>query len=417
MTNETFDLILTNPPFVVSGSADISKLIKAHNKRRKYFGQKASGVEGLFVQFIVQALKANGDAWLLLPETLLLRTTDASLRDWMLRNCTVDIIAVLPERTFFNTPKRVVICHLKRRPRTLAEAALAKTLAKERVLLFAVSEIGETRDAKRFPTTSDLPLLVACYRAHAAGATLPAGTKRGVTVSANALYGRASINLRHFWKRADARELGLLGAEEDPVEARRMLDERVAQMKDAVRDWEEVGGKRPTPSTPLAWRTVALGDNSLFSLKIGKRVLKRDIRNARTGVPLFSANVRKPFGYLSAGNAGALTYGGALWSLDSDFDCRPVAPGEVYAITDHCGEIALEVPDIDPRYLARQVLQAGMDQGFSRDYRPSLGLMTALEVALPAKTDGSFDLELMIEWAAFADELEIKAQELAALAT
>ena len=99
MQKEKFDLIITNPPFVVSGSADIGKLIKANNKRKVYFGRKYSGVEGLFIQFIVQSLKRNGEAWVLLPETFFLRTTDQSLRSWMLKSCSIDLLAILPERT------------------------------------------------------------------------------------------------------------------------------------------------------------------------------------------------------------------------------------------------------------------------------------------------------------------------------
>ncbi|MFX6461653.1 hypothetical protein ABTG33_18985, partial [Acinetobacter baumannii] len=85
---------------VVSGSADIGKLINNSPVRKEYFARKYSGVEGLFVQFIVQALKPNGDAWVLLPETFFMRTTDKVLRDWVYQNCELDLLALLPERTF-----------------------------------------------------------------------------------------------------------------------------------------------------------------------------------------------------------------------------------------------------------------------------------------------------------------------------
>ena len=45
-----------------------------------------------------------------------MRTTDKVLRDWVYQNCELDLLALLPERTFFNTPKRVVVAHLKKRP-------------------------------------------------------------------------------------------------------------------------------------------------------------------------------------------------------------------------------------------------------------------------------------------------------------
>lgn len=44
MSTNVYDIIITNPPFVVSGSADIAKLIKGNNARKTYFSQKSSGL-------------------------------------------------------------------------------------------------------------------------------------------------------------------------------------------------------------------------------------------------------------------------------------------------------------------------------------------------------------------------------------
>ncbi len=93
MSRSIYDLIITNPPFVVSGSKDVSKLIKSNNARKTYFSRKSTGLEGLFIQFIIQALKINGHAWVLLPETFFLRTTDKELRDWMLETCRIGLMA------------------------------------------------------------------------------------------------------------------------------------------------------------------------------------------------------------------------------------------------------------------------------------------------------------------------------------
>ena len=144
-------------------------------------------------------------------------------------------------------------------------------------------------------------------------------------------------------------------------------------------------------------------------------MLKKEIHTNREGYELYSANVRKTFGFVHVANAGSLQYGGALWSIDSDFDCRSVAPGESYSITDHCGEITILVESIEPRYLARQVLQAGSDYGFTREFRPSLGLMADLEISLPVTEDGVFDAGVMKEWADFSEEMEKTAGEITRL--
>ena len=412
MVVDKFDLILTNPPFVVSGSRDYGKIIKSNNKRSKYYGRKYSGVEGLFLQFIINALKPNGEAWVLLPETFFLRTTDRTLRAWLFFKCQVDFLAILPERTFFNTPKRVIITHLKKRPRDLSQAQLEARLWKEKTLLFAVSEIGETRDAKRFPCASELPEMVQAYKTHRSG-ILPEGlSKRVVAIETHRLYDARSLNIRHYWQKKDAIELGLIGASESASEAKKELNRKVGAMKIAIDDWEDDLANRQPPPTPVHWRAVRLRDEGLFKLTIGRRVLKKEIYQNKTSIPLYSANIRKPFGYVHAANAGKLPCGGALWSIDSDFDCRSVAPGEIYSITDHCGQIELLTDKIDPSYLARQIFQAGMDQGFNREYRPSLGVFSELEVELPVTDVGEFDIALMLEWSKFQDDIERKREEI-----
>jgi type I restriction enzyme M protein len=407
-----YDLIITNPPFVVSGSADIGKLIKSNNKRKRYFGQKYSGVEGLFVQYVVQALKKNGDAWILLPETFFLRTTDQTLRSWILKHCAIDFLAILPERTFFNTPKRVVITHLKRRSKEFSDDALKKQLATEKVLLFAVGEIGETRDVKRLPTVDDLPQLVGCYTAHKAGAKPDKAIKQASSTTGLELFGKRSINLRHYWSKEIAKQIGLLGADEDPAAARIALDSKMKSVEALAKDWLSAESKRSVPPTPSGWKTVSLGDEKLFGMGIGCRVLKKDIYQKRTGVPLYSANIRKVFGFVDAANAGGLEFGGALWSIDSDFDCRGVSPGEKYAITDHCDQLAIKTAKIDPEYLGRQIRTAGIDYGFNRDFRPSLEVMATLEIDLPVTDKGEFDIELMRQWASYLEELDQKREEL-----
>ena len=135
-------------------------------------------------------------------------------------------------------------------------------------------------------------------------------------------------------------------------------------------------------------------------------MLKKDVYKSSLAVQLYSANIRKPFGFVEKANAGGLESGGALWSIDSDFDCRGVAPGALYSITDHCGQITILNRDIDAGYLAAQVRQAGLDYGFNRDFRPSLKLMRDLEIELPESADGSFDCGAMQAWAKFRDELD-----------
>lgn len=413
MDKEKFDVIITNPPFVVSGSADFKKLISKNAARNTYFARKYSGVEGLFVQYIVQALKKSGDAWVLLPEAFLLRTPDEMLRKWMLQNCTIDLVALLPERTFFNTPKRVVILHLKKRDKALSPSELTKVLQREKILVYAVGDIGETRDAKRFTIESnDLPDLVQSYKMHQIG--LQATSKRATVIEA-AAFGSRTFNVRHAWAIEDARTLGLLTTLEDPIAEKTAFDLKMQDLQALVTKFAAGQMNVATPDEPFDIRPVKLGDLNLFALRIGTRVLKRDVFQKRTGVPLFSANVHNAFGFVPEAKAGGHKYGGALWGIDTDFDCRGVPPGEIYSITDHCGEVAILVKDIEPHYLARQIRVAGIDMGLDRDFRASLAIMKDLEINLPITASGEFDVKLMQAWTDFHEDFLQRKQSLSKL--
>jgi type I restriction enzyme M protein len=189
----------------------------------------------------------------------------------------------------------------------------------------------------------------------------------------------------------------------------------MADLKKLADIFEKNKSQLTPPPYPVDFKPVYLSDNTLFSLKIGKRVLKKEVFQKRTGFPLFSANVRKPFGFVAEANAGSLDFGGALWSLDSDFDCRGVPPGEKYSITDHCGEVSLKVGTIDPHYLADQIRSAGLEMGFNRDFRPSLGVIKDLEINLPVDSNGNFDLKLMQAWTDFNDQFLLQKKKLALL--
>ena len=54
---EEYDLILTNPPYVMSGSSNLKEEISKDDELKKYFSISAMGIEGLFMEWIVRALK------------------------------------------------------------------------------------------------------------------------------------------------------------------------------------------------------------------------------------------------------------------------------------------------------------------------------------------------------------------------
>ena len=109
---DKFDLILTNPPYVMSGSSNLKEEISKQQELKDYFAISAMGIEGLFMEWIVRALKPNGKAFVVVPDGIMNRSNDKKLRNFILDNCYVDAVISLPLNTFFTTNKKTYILAL-----------------------------------------------------------------------------------------------------------------------------------------------------------------------------------------------------------------------------------------------------------------------------------------------------------------
>ncbi|HLG39188.1 MAG TPA: N-6 DNA methylase, partial [Chitinophagaceae bacterium] len=138
-----YDLILTNPPYVTSGSSNLKEEIQKDTDLRSYYKTNAMGVEGLFMEWIVKALKPNGKAFVVVPDGILNRQNDKNLRAFLRHECFIDGVISLPLNTFFTTNKKTYILCLTKKN----QKADSQTFP---VFTYLVSEIGESRDVYRF---------------------------------------------------------------------------------------------------------------------------------------------------------------------------------------------------------------------------------------------------------------------------
>jgi len=141
---EEYDLILTNPPYVTSGSSNLKDEIKKDKELKAYYKINAIGVEGLFMEWIIRALKPNGKAFIVVPDGIFNRQNDKNLREFIKQECFIDGVISLPLNTFFTTNKKTyILC--------LTKKNTIKDIQKEPVFTYLISEIGESRDINRFP--------------------------------------------------------------------------------------------------------------------------------------------------------------------------------------------------------------------------------------------------------------------------
>jgi type I restriction-modification system DNA methylase subunit len=138
-----YDLILTNPPYVTSGSSNLKEEISKDSELKKYYKINAIGVEGLFMEWIIRALKPNGKAFIVIPDGIFNRQNDKNLREFIKQECFIDGIISLPLNTFFTTNKKTyILCITKKNNKADTQT--------DPVFTYLVSEIGESRDIYRF---------------------------------------------------------------------------------------------------------------------------------------------------------------------------------------------------------------------------------------------------------------------------
>lgn len=140
-------------------------------------------------------------------------------------------------------------------------------------------------------------------------------------------------------------------------------------------------------------KIIALNDKKFFKIFIGKRVLKSEIFNSKGTIPLYSANVNKPFGFLEISNIDDFSHDYVLWGIDGEFGLCIRHKEEKFATTDHCGAIEILDTKIMPEYLMYQLELAKNEMGFDRSLRSSLTNMENVIVSIPVTKDDIFDVE------------------------
>lgn len=208
---DTYDLILSNPPYVAKGAASLREAAQ-----RAGIGYTAggAGVEAMFVEKMVRELKPRGRAFIIVPDGLLLRgqPRDKRLRGWVSERCFVDGIVSLPINTFFGTPKKTYVLALTRKE----DVGVPQTYP---VFAYLVTSIGETLDANRFHTAeNDMPDMAwrfrrflvdrARYEDDPACATDRLSDKAKCIPAAD-LFGSATWEIDRYWSKEERAKLGL----------------------------------------------------------------------------------------------------------------------------------------------------------------------------------------------------------------
>ena len=409
--NNEYDWILTNPPYVMTGSSNLKEEI-AKSKLESHYKINAMGVEGLFMEWIIRALKPNGKAFIIVPDGILNRLNDKNLRKFIRDECYIDCIISLPTKTFFTTIKKTYILGITKKNK-------ASDVQKNPVFTYLVSEIGETLDVYRFetPEKNDLDEVVALFNQFKGSkSSFKSNSERCKIKLIDEFNPENNWSVDRWWSKEEKINLGIVEKENNLnlVDFSSLLGDISNSLKEYQEQIKDITSVEHKIYIKKKLKKISLKDNNYFNLSIGKRILKKDIRNSNGKMPIFSANVFIPMGYGYKSNIDLFDKNFILWGIDGDFDFNIKKKGEEFISTDHCGTIKINDGNILPEFLLYALYKVKDKYGFDRGLRASLGNMKNVEVEIPIKENNEFDLQKQKEIAEkylFTEEIKSKIKE------
>ena len=133
----------------------------------------------------------------------------------------------------------------------------------------------------------------------------------------------------------------------------------------------------------LSVKRLRLSDKRVFSLAIGKRVVKQELKEGGT-IPVYSANVYTPFGLIDKLLIEDFSLASVLWGIDGDWMTNTIPAGIPFYPTDHCGVLRVITGGIiKEKYLQYELERVGKQFGFSRSLRASIDRVEQLSIPVP----------------------------------
>ncbi|MEM6506003.1 MAG: N-6 DNA methylase [Planctomycetota bacterium] len=412
--DDPFDLILTNPPYVTSGSASIKRAIdnQGLNDRYKISGR---GTEALALEWIIDRLTPGGQAGVIVPDGLLLQS---GVLQSLAEQAEIEAIVSLPKRTFYSTPRKTYIVFLRRKVETAPQ--------KDPVFLYLTSEIGETRDVYRFPIKqNDLAEAAILFRQFVADKqAFSSKSDRCKVLSFESLAERRNWLIEREWSAVERSAFeGRHGVDEITGEDfSGLLDEIGAVVREgrshinrAVKISEAQPDKRMgtislvppyirfvTTQTKWAkkvWIDLQTGNDRDIPLYTAAAGPVAHVDEDAVGNKLIIASEENPV--ISFGANGDASAGSNLV-----FHTRPFAVGADRT----CFRVTAE--DVLPKYVFHRLHNLQSDYGFNHTYKATPSNVAQVEISVPINSHGAFDVAVQETYVLTVDKVRRTRQEL-----
>lgn len=412
---DEYDLILTNPPYVTSGSSNLKEEIQKDDELKKYYKINAIGVEGLFMEWIVRALKPNGKAFIVVPDGIFNRQNDKNLREFLRQECFIDGIISLPLNTFFTTNKKTyILCITKKHDKSEVQT--------DPVFTYLVSEIGESRDVYRFNIDqNDLDEATTLYNFFKGNKSNFANFNKDPRCKIFPIENfvpDSHWSIDRWWSKEEKITLGI--EEEDKSIKLEELPYFVEDIAENIMSFKniilELNEKKKSDLAPQSFKEVLISD--VFDLPSIKGVTKQFIDNNKGDIPVYGGKIfEEAIGYIADDLPNVKYFENCLaWN-------REGSVGYVFwhkhkfTTNDHHRPLKLKddfLSTLDLDYLRYEIQDTLLKQGFKWSQTASKEKVEKITIRIPALSNGDFDIEAqrsIIEKYNIVNDLKIKAKE------
>ncbi len=382
----TYDLILTNPPYVTSGVSIIKNELKDRGVRNKIYKVSCTGLEGLSLEWIVYSLKPGGTAFVIVPDGLMKRSGDERLRGYLLDKCILNAVISLPARTFFATPQDTYILSITKKESQL------RYNDDYNVFTYLVSEIGETRDSHRFPAEqNDLNDAAKFYRQFLVGKDVFESGDPRCKIQKSSRFRGNRWTVVNDWSDDEKKALNIQIGEHSISEAGFIdtLSDLQQTITSTLQKAKEIN------LNGIRFKRVALSDIGIFQR--GRSGYNKKYCETHKGeYPVFSADTKGDhcIGYIDT------------W--DYEEECITITtnghyagtptyvPRRKFSLNSDCGVFLLEEEyknTISYPYLEYALRNKRAENGYNWQNKPKPADILQLEIHIPVTETNEFDLQ------------------------
>ncbi len=241
LKENTYDLILANPPYYQS------KIMMDNAKNTGNYTLGGSGVESLFLEWILKSLKYGGIANIVLPDGIFSNYANSKLKEYILSRFYIESIISLPINAFFNTPKKTYILTLRKKTEDELNNNIQQNYP---VFTYIANTIGETLDVYRFDNDdNDLKEAVTKYNFYRKGdknnilepiKSYMEADKKLKLINIDEFTKDKSWIIENFWSEEQKVELGLKKAKNIVTveEFQDLIEDMIVSLKDFKEELE-----------------------------------------------------------------------------------------------------------------------------------------------------------------------------------